>query len=127
MQEDLQAGVNSWVVDTGSGHNLVPRSGHMQEELEGLRDYKTILRLSTTNGIIQARQVTNSLVTGLGETFETRVLEQTPRVLSVQQLVDKLGATFVSDDDRARLSLGGKVYTLPVKQGVPLLALPCWQ
>ena len=67
----------------GSGHNLVSRNRLRQQEFQGLRDSNSALTLSIANGVARAKQITNSVVTGLAETVEMRVLDHTPRVLSV--------------------------------------------
>ena len=121
---DLVAGVNSWVVDTGSGHNLVPKSGLLSAEEANLRATDSILKLATANGVVEADQITDCMISRLGEAVQARVLESTPRVLSVHQLVRDHGAKFEWDVDGARLLLHGRLYRLPIKQGVPLLALP---
>jgi hypothetical protein len=123
----LQAGVNCWVVDTGSGHNLVPKEALTESERRNLSRSADPLKLSTANGIIEAREITTSRINELGHDVCTRVLHRTPRVLSVQQLVEKHGATFSwTPKDGAVLELRGVKHHLPVKQGVPLLALPAF-
>ena len=125
QKDSLKAGVNSWVVDTGSGHNLVPKTSLSEQEKASLRDAQDVLTLATANGVIKAKQTTTSRVSELGSTVESRVLSSTPRVLSVHYLVTQRGATFSwSPNSGASLLLDGKLHHLPVKQGVPLLALP---
>jgi hypothetical protein len=121
----LKAGVNSWVVDTGSGHNLVPRDDLTENEKANMTVSDEALRLSTANGIIEARDITNTIVSELGTHVIARVLDKTPRVLSVQQLVEQEGASFSwTPAEGAVLVLRGVKHRLPIKQGVPLLALP---
>ena len=111
------------MIDTGSGHNLVPRGDLSEEELRAIRPAAEPLRLSTADGVIKVRDVTDCLVSEFGQFLESRVLDKTPRVLSVQQLVSKQGASFSWSPEGAKLVVHGKTYYLPVKQGVPLLAL----
>jgi hypothetical protein len=60
-----------------------------------------------------------------GARVSARVLDHTPRVLSVQNLVDEHGAEFKwNPKDGATLLLHGKLHRLPIKSGVPLLAMP---
>jgi hypothetical protein len=124
LANTLVAGVNSWVIDTGSGHNLVPKSDLLPNEQASLRDADEPLRLATANGIVEVKQVTDATVTDLGCTLTARVFKATPRVLSVQKLVEEHDAKFNWDRTGATLQMHGKMHHLPVKQGVPLLALP---
>jgi hypothetical protein len=123
--DELQAGVNCWVVDTGSGHNLVPRDALTQSEKVQVSQAAEPLRLSTANGIVKVKDATRSQVTRLGRSVCARVLDSTPRVLSVQYLVEQEGASFSwTPQSGAQLLIDGEMHKLPVKQGVPLLALP---
>ena len=119
----MTAGVDSWVIDTGSGHNLVPRTDLNAEELQAIRPASEPLRLSTANGVIKVRDVTDCRISEFGQVLESRVLDKTLRVLSVQQLVEKQGAAFSWTPEGAKLVMHGKTHYLLVKQGVPLLAL----
>ena len=72
---------------------------------------------------LKANQVTTSKINELGTTVMARVLDKTPRALSVQQLVDEQGASFTwTPIEGAVLVLTGVAHYLPIKQGVPLLA-----
>ena len=116
-------GVNSWVIDTGSGHHLASRKTLSKQEAETLRCGE-MLKLATANGVISGTEVADSPITALGGTdVEVRVLCDTPRVLSVHQLVQE-GCTFVWDEDGARLLQNGHVHHLTIKGGVPLMAMP---
>ena len=89
----LTPGVDCWVIDTGSRHNLVPEQEQQSLVLDGPE-----LRLATANGIIRTSRVAESSFTGLMNDNGVRVLESTPRVLSVFQLVQN-GAKFEWDPD----------------------------
>ena len=120
----LILGVNSWVIDTGSGHHLVSQEALCEHEAQSLREGEE-LKLATANGIIKDRRIAQSIVPELDDlAVDVRVLKQTPRVLSVQKLVED-GASFVWDEHGARLLHNGKLHNLIVTQGVPLLSLPC--
>ena len=120
---DLIPGVNSWVIDTGSGHNLAPAKSLSLHEMQNLSTEGPALKLATANGVISDRRVTESQVGLLGTVVETRVLDSTPRMLSVAQLV-AAGNKFVWDSSGASLTTEDGVIDLEVKQGVPLLSLP---
>ena len=120
----LTPGVDCWVIDTGSGHNLVPAHQMTEQEQQSLVLDGPELRLATANGIIRTSRVAESSVTGLMNDIGVRVLESTPRVLSVFQLVQN-GAKFEWDTEGARLRFGNKTIDLEVDRGVPLLALAC--
>ena len=120
----LIPGVNSWVIDTGSGHHLVSQEALCEHEAQSLHEGEE-LKLATANGIIKDRRIAQSIVPELDDlAVDVRVLKQTPRVLSVQKLVED-GASFVWDEHGARLLHNGKLHNLIVTQGVPLLSLPC--
>ena len=115
-------GVDSWVIDTGSGHHLMAKSCLDAEEFEAQRKSTSSLKLSTANGPCSADTVTDVRVRALGEEAEVRVLPKTPRVLSVSKLVED-GAEFWWTGEGAFLQYKGKVHKLPVQKGVPLLAI----
>ena len=115
----LEPGVNCWVVDTGSGHHLVPRSARTPAETRSTRE-GTTLSLATANGTVNENEVTKSQVDALGMAVEVRVLRETPRVLSVFKLVQE-GATFLWSPQGCWLTFKGQRSKLPIKAGVPLL------
>ena len=122
--EDLVPGENSWVVDTGSGHHLVSRKRLSREEQDKVEKSKETLRLATAGGVISCDDIVKVDVSKFGAEVCARVLKDTPRVLSVAKLVTEHGATFTWDRDGPRLWLDGEWIKLPVKSGVPLLAVP---
>ena len=117
-------GFDSWVIDTGSGYHLAPRTGLSKEEKSSLHTDIEIL-LHTANGVIAGRHATQSTIAELGDcSVDVRVLKDTPRVLSVKLLV-QAGFTFKWGEFGATLTHpDGTVTDLEVKGGVPLLALP---
>ena len=122
-QDVLKAGIDFWVIDTGSGHHLVPAKNMTAIEKEQFEPDGPTLKLATANGIISDKRTTCSNVSQLGFNVVARVLSNTPRVLSVSQLV-AAGAEFRWTGSGATLKFGGRVIELQVQQGVPLLALP---
>ena len=119
----IVAGVNSWVIDTGSGYHLVPKATRTPQEVVETRKAEDVLKLSTANGIITNDLETSTTLDELGGIeINSRVLQRTPRVLSVHQLV-KVGAKFAWDSSGAWLQLNGIWYPLIVQHGVPLLAM----
>lgn len=122
--EDLVPGVNSWVIDTGSGHNLVSKRNLTNEEQGGIQRAESTLKLATAGGVISCDEIVNVDVSKFGAAVSARVLKNTPRVLSVAKLVEEHGATFTWSREGAKLLLDGVWIDLPVKAGVPLLAVP---
>ena len=121
----LKAGVDSWVVDTGSGHHLIARPSRNQEERNATREADELLKLTTANGIIRNKTVTDSRIHSLDDqTITCRVLDRTPRVLSVAKLVDE-GFAFMWNERGAFLRTPNGIWkNLEVQMGVPLIALP---
>ena len=114
------------MVDTGSGHHLVPEGGRTEKERTTTHEGQA-LKLATANGTITSNSVARSSVSDLGALdVEVRVLKRTPRVLSVASLV-KDGAEFRWNETGATLWYGGKWHELEIQHGVPLLALPAFE
>ena len=118
------AGQNCWVVDTGSGYHLVPKESMTEAESQSLEATSDPVRFTTANGIAKCTALASSPLGQLECTVNAQVLEKTPRVLSVCKLVNEQGARFVWDPHGASLEVNGRKFALPVKQGVPLLAMP---
>ena len=105
----MKAGVNSWVVDTEAGHNLVPRSGLTQIEEQKLPLSNKALRLRTENGVIELNDIATSNINELGTQVIARVLESTTRLLSVHQLLETEDASFSwTPYEGTILTLGGE-------------------
>ena len=122
--EDLVPGVNSWVIDTGSGHNLVSKRNLTNEEQREIQRAESTLKLVTAGGVISCDEIVDVDVSKFGAAVSARVLKNTPRVLSVAKLVEEHGATFTWSREGPKLLLDGVWINLPVKAGVPLLAVP---
>jgi hypothetical protein len=124
-KKDIQnPGRDSWVIDTGSGYHLLGKRDLTDTERDAQRETVERLHLHTANGRCSANQVTDTVIRELGNMeCEVRVLEKTPRVLSVGQLVEN-GAEFWWNQDGPRLRWQGAEHRLQVYKGVPLLAVP---
>jgi len=124
IADRLNPGVNCWVVDTGSGQHLVARSKLTDQEADDL-PHGEVMRMMTANGQIKDDVATDTTIRSLDnlKVEDVRVLKSTPRVLSVYKLV-KEGAKLAWDQDGVRLTFNGVTHELPIKSGVPLLALP---
>lgn len=86
--------ISSLVVNTGSGHKLLARSGPTNREKEELAVSKHPLRLRTASGVIAYDDVTISKIARRGNNVTARVLENALRVLSVQQVIENDCASF---------------------------------
>ena len=82
------------------------------------------MKLGTANGVINSTAMTKARSNRIGiDIDDARVLEKTPRVLSVSKLVSK-GFKFYWDDDGAwLLTRDDQWIGLEVKHGVPLLPI----
>ena len=121
-KEVKKPGVDSWVVDTGSGHHLIAKTLLTSNERGAQRKTTDVLQLSTANGTCRADVVTDVLIKGIDEEAEVRVLNKTPRVLSVHKLVER-GGEFCWNDKGAFLKYNGITYELDVQKGVPLMTV----
>ena len=116
-------GIDSWVVDTGSGNHLIPRQSMTPEEMD-LETLGAPQRLATANGTITSKAIT-TIDTCLGLDFtDARILEKTPRVISVDKLVT-LGGEFHWTAEGAFITIKKKTWKLEIQHGVPLLPLGC--
>ena len=113
-------GVDSWVLDTGSGHHLVSAATLDPASRGTLRKAETPLKLCTANGVTKVTQACDCRVPILGATFEVSVLPKTPNVLSIHKLVER-GAEFWWDSTGAWLRYCGTTHYLTILRGVPLL------
>ena len=119
----MKPGVNCWVVDTGAGYHLAPKGGRSKLEKETTRE-GPVLKLSTANGTIKSTDVANSHCASLDlDLNEVRILEKTPRVLSVQVLIDD-GCEFQWNKRGAWLKPPrSRWIQLEIRHGVPLLPM----
>ena len=120
-----KACVSKWVVDTGAAYHLVDketanRSGKMCSAPD--------LRLSTANGFVTSREEAPISIKLGGMSINARVLERTPKVLSIGRLVQDKGWTFEwssKDPSVPRLiEPNGDIHRLEVEGYVPVCAAP---
>jgi hypothetical protein len=119
-----RTGIDSWVVNSGSGYNLVSRRA--VDKGENIIKVETPLRLATANGIITVNEKIIVSIQELGIRVEAWVLEDTPLVLSLENLIKEHGCDFGwsnLDVKRAWLKKGTKTIELPICQGVPNVKL----
>lgn len=87
-------GVDSWVMDTGSGHHLKAKNRWTPAEQKATKQSICNLKLQTANCHLEADRVTETTVRELGQQIEVRVLPDTPNVISIGRLVEEDGAIF---------------------------------
>ena len=123
--ENLKPGVDAWVVDTGSGRHLISRKDLDKNAENNIKRVEEPLRLATANGVVDTNEIVKIFVRRLGLWVVAWVLEATPLVLSVDDLVDNHGFEFdwkkKAGQSRATLSSGGRKINLPIRLGVPCL------
>ena len=118
--EPLRPGTNAWVIDTGSGYNLVAR--HNVDNAQHIIRAKTPLTLLTANGVTESHEYVVVNIPVLNIRTEAWILENTPLVLSVNKLVRDHGCEFAWKRPHvAQLQRGSKRIALQVAQGVPVL------
>ena len=120
--QSLLPGLNSWAVDSGSGYNLIPRKS--VDKPENIKTVETQLVLRTTNGITKSFEKVMVYIPMLDADVEAWILEDTPLVLGLRNLIKEHGCRFTwACADKARLRRGAKSVELPVMQGVPVLKI----
>ena len=109
-----------WIMDTGAGQHLCPADSLSREILEEVKPCDDI-RLSTANGVINARgQVELSF---LGASGKFLLLDKTPPVISIGRLVEDHSFAFEWRKGRARLTTpSGREIACTVMGYVPTLA-----
>ena len=124
----LRPGIDSWVIDTGSGQNLAGIRSLTDQEKQALKHDGNPLKLSTANGIVNDTRISTADVRELDNIkLPLRVLNKTPRVLSVAQLVELGGEFSWTRAHGAVLTLNGRRHELQIQNGVPLLACAAFQ
>ena len=120
---DLKPGIDSFIIDTGSGHHLVRRS--MIKSDKDLTYCKQGLLLQTANGTVRTNLKTRITVKHLNIKVDAWVLDDTPLVLSTSKLVDENGFDFnwLRASRTASLKTCGRITPLVIQRGVPLLAI----
>ena len=115
--------VRRWVVDTGSGHDLIQLRDVADMGRHSIPASVT-LRLNTANGQVKADRIVPLRVRELGETISPYVLPSTPPVLSVGRRCMDEGYTFewkpYSSTPTLR-SPGGETIELRVDGYVPYI------
>jgi len=123
--EDLDPGVNCWVIDSGSGRHLVAREVLDENTEKHIIKVDEPLRLRTAGGIVTTNCKVKMWVEALGMWLMAWVLPKTPLVLGLHDLVENHGFDFtfrnVKGKAMAFLSKGSKKKELPVKSGFPVL------
>ena len=118
---ELKAGINAFIFDSGSGHHLVGKKQVAEKILARINPDKT-LRLQTANGITTSNLKTRVHIKHLNTYVDAWVLDDTPLVLSVDKLVEENGFDFAwkASTRKATLTKHGKTHTLTIQQGPPL-------
>lgn len=122
----LHPGLNSWVIDSGSGRHLVCRSVLDENASKHIVKVDEPLKLSTANGVVTTNEKVKIYVQGLDVWLMAWVLEETPLVISINSLIEEHSYEFTMkrhrDKTTAFLKKGSKKIALPVILGVPVLA-----
>ena len=121
----LLPGVDSWVMDSGSGRHLVSRRVLDKNANTNIVKGNETIRLKTANGIVETCEKVRIYVKGLGIYVTAWVLEDTPLVLSLNALAEEHGFDFRLGLRKGRacawLINGARKTNLPIMMGVPLL------
>ena len=120
-QKELKPGINSFIMDSGSGQHLIRRSAVASEKHITRCDIGVLLQ--TANGIVRSHLKTRVLVKELNLKVDAWVLDDTPLVLSMGKLVNENQCDFGWNHSTRKASLthGGKTFNLKTHRGVPLL------
>ena len=90
-----------------------------------MRQAAVPVKMATANGLTTSKNIVTATVGSLGVAVDNvRVLQNSPRVLSVARLVRDLGAKFWWTQGGAVLQMGNRRFELDTEAGVPTLALP---
>ena len=123
--ESSKPGVDAWVIDTGSGRNLVSKKDLDKHAEKNIKVVDEPLRLATANGVVETNEIVKIFIRRLNIWVVAWVLESTPLVLSVDDLVENHGFEFEwkkkAGRNRAVLSSEGRKFDLPIRLGVPCL------
>eukprot|EP00971_Amphidinium_carterae_P002216 43868-Amphidinium_carterae.2 len=114
----------SYVVDTGSGEDLIGDSAMSKHDWEHVRPSNSERRLATANGVVTCDRVLERNVGTINDTAEFLVLPESPSVLSVGKRVMNRGFSFVWwSGTLPRLILpNGKELELALRHNVPILS-----
>ena len=83
-----------WLMDTGSGHDLVSLHDINKKFLKKLKP-EHMITLCTANGDIDVKEYVTLMIKKLGQNAEILVLEDSPAVLSIGKRVKRYGYSFV--------------------------------
>ena len=117
----LKAGVNAFIIDSGSGQHLIRRS--MVASEEHITYCEEGLLLQTANGIVKSHLKTRVNIKRLGIKVDAWILDNTPLVLSTGKLIEENGCDFQWDHrtKKATLSKDRQKFNLIIQRGVRLL------
>ena len=112
----------SWVMDTGSGHDLVPQHIVSEPSLTVVPPSSSI-SLQTASGPLAAESIAQVRVAALGTTSEALVLPSTPMVLSIGRRCMEDGYSFVWEANQNPYMKipEGRIITLFVDGNIPYL------
>ena len=124
-ERGLQPGIDSWVIDSGSGRHLVSRKVLDENASKHIVTVDEPLRLSTANGVVATKEKVKIYIRGIDVWLTAWVLEETPLVISINGLVEEYGFNFkmqqIRGKSKATLTKGNQGFRLSVVQGVPVL------
>ena len=114
---NLKPGIDSFIIDTGSGHHLVRRS--MVASEKHLTHCSEGLLLQTANGTVRTNLKTRINVKHLNVKVDAWVLDDTPLVLSASKLVNENGFDFnwIRATKTASLKTNGRGIPLAIQLG----------
>ena len=120
----LSTGSGGMVFDSGSGKHLAKRSSLNKSEAERIKRCQPI-QLHTANGIIVVDECVERQENGLGIIIEALVLDETPEVLSVSNVLDQEGYDLLWCHNSSPMILkNGKIISvLEMENGVPTIAV----
>ena len=121
--KNLKPGVDSIVVDSGASRHTVCRNSVASKD--HLTYCDTGMRMKTANGIVETHLKTQVFLKHLGINIIAWVLDSTPNLLSVGQLIEDHGYDFSWDhrSKRATLTKDGKRTVLGIMNNVPHLPI----
>ena len=117
----------SWLVDLGSGSDLVSKGMPRDVNAENCRPAEHPLSLITANGSTEANEVADVKLPALPDAVQPYVLDQTPAVLSVGTRCVEQGYSFVwpANGKPILVRPDDNVVELKVEGHVPVLVDSC--
>ena len=92
--EDNASGPKEWLMDTGSGHDLIGRSDLSSGALARRQPAECPITLNTANGLYHADEEIPMLVHALDEGIRPLLMESTPAVISIGRRCKLQGYSF---------------------------------